>query len=302
MSNAFTANLRLLACAGIVALSGPTFASSHMDAPLITLDPAANTTDVYAFVTERDEQKRLVVALATYPFEFSGIGPNKYNFDDNVRYALNLSLGDDLAAGRTSVSYVFEFTTNFKNENTVLQSYLGVIENVDDAAQNLTQTYTVTRRDLTTGEVAFLGDGIVPPNNQGIATPFYNQGNDGENPAKDGVSTFEELDRYTQQTIVSLDRGYRAFAGQRDDGFFGDIQAIFDLLSLRAPGVDAQAGFNIHMIALEIPLDDIVADDQQVVGVHATTSRRRFNVLSENPEATEDRLAGRFVQVARQGN
>ena len=26
-------------------------ASSHMDAPLITLDPAANTTDVYAFVS-----------------------------------------------------------------------------------------------------------------------------------------------------------------------------------------------------------------------------------------------------------
>jgi hypothetical protein len=28
----------------------PILASSHMDAPLITLDPSANTTDVYAFV------------------------------------------------------------------------------------------------------------------------------------------------------------------------------------------------------------------------------------------------------------
>src|SRR5262245_60498658 len=34
-------------------------ASSHMDAPSITLDPAANTTDVYAFVTQRDGAKFL---------------------------------------------------------------------------------------------------------------------------------------------------------------------------------------------------------------------------------------------------
>jgi hypothetical protein len=33
-----------------------------MDAPLITLDPAANTTDVYAFVDEDNGVKSLVVA------------------------------------------------------------------------------------------------------------------------------------------------------------------------------------------------------------------------------------------------
>ena len=33
-------------------LSAPAWASSHMDAPLITLDDAANTTDVYAFVSQ----------------------------------------------------------------------------------------------------------------------------------------------------------------------------------------------------------------------------------------------------------
>src|SRR5262250_1848143 len=84
-------------------------ASSHMDAPLIILDPAANTTDVYAFVQEDDGQKYLVVALGVYPFEEPGIGPNKYNFDDNVLYELHLALGADLAAGRPTVSYQFEF-------------------------------------------------------------------------------------------------------------------------------------------------------------------------------------------------
>src|SRR5271154_2238385 len=74
-------------------------ASSHMDAPLITLDPAANTTDVYAFVQGSNANKTLVTALSVYPFEEPGIGPNKYNFDDNVLYEIHVATGKDMAAG-----------------------------------------------------------------------------------------------------------------------------------------------------------------------------------------------------------
>ena len=59
------------------ALSIRVFASSHMDAPLIILDPAANTTDVYAFVDQDGNQKSLVLALGVYPHEEPGVGPNK---------------------------------------------------------------------------------------------------------------------------------------------------------------------------------------------------------------------------------
>src|SRR5262247_4728407 len=117
-------------------------ASSHMDAPLIVLDPAANTTDVYAFVDQDGNQKSLVLALGVYPHEEPGIGPNKYNFDDNVLYEIHVALGPDAAAGRATLSYQFRFTTSFKNRNTILQSYLGVVEHVGDANQNLMQTYT----------------------------------------------------------------------------------------------------------------------------------------------------------------
>ena len=75
-------------------------ASSHMDAPLITLDDAANTTDVYAFLSSRSGAKYLTTALAVYPFEEPGIGPNKYNFDDDVLYELHVPLGDDVADGQ----------------------------------------------------------------------------------------------------------------------------------------------------------------------------------------------------------
>src|ERR1051326_8690590 len=191
--------------AGSVAATA--LASSHMDAPLITLDPAANTTDVYAFVQQEDSGKALVTALGVYPFEEPGIGPNKYNFDDNVLYEIHVATGHDVAAGRATVSYQFRFKTHYKNRNTILQSYLGVINDVGDAAQNLTQTYTVTKVNHRKHKSTLLGSGVVPPNNQGIATPFYNQGDNGENPAKDGVATEAELDKYTKQAITPLANG-----------------------------------------------------------------------------------------------
>ena len=49
--------------------------------------------------------------------------------------------------GGATFTYEFRFTTRFKNTRTILQSYLGVVKNVDDAAQNLTQFYTVTQVD-----------------------------------------------------------------------------------------------------------------------------------------------------------
>jgi hypothetical protein len=268
-----------------------------MDAPLITLDPAANTTDVYAFVQEENGTKTLVTALGVYPHEEPGIGPNKYNFDDDVLYEIHVAIGNDVSAGRETLSYQFQFNTAFKNRNTILQSYLGVVQNVDDAAQNLTQTYTVTKFDRRNNRSTRLGTGKVPPNNQGNATPFYNRGDSGENPARDGVATDSQLDRYTSQSVFQLDRGYVAFAGQRDDGFYADVQSVFDLARLRNPGRDSQGGFNLHMMALAIPVSEL-GGDMQVVGVYATTSRPRTRIIRD----IRDKSKGDFVQVGRQGN
>ena len=127
---------------------------SHMDAPLITRDPSANTTDVYAFVDQDKNNasapKSLVVALAVYPHEEPGVGPNIYNFDDDVLYEIHVATGRDVAAGKATISYQFRFTTTFLNQNTILDSYLGVVGldplvPIHDANQNLRQTYTVTK-------------------------------------------------------------------------------------------------------------------------------------------------------------
>ncbi len=285
------------------AMSTSLFASSHMDAPLITLDDAANTTDVYAFVSEADGVQYLSTAVGVYPFEEPGIGPNKHNFDDNVLYEIHVALGDDVAAGRKTLSYQFTFDTQFQDSATILQSYLGEVMNVGDASQNLIQTYSVTQVDHRTNSKTNLGAGntlMVPPNNQGRLTRFYNQGDDGDMTAREGVSDELDLDIYTQQTIFDIADGHRVFAGQRDDGFYADIQSIFDLdFAFGGPNkpFDSQGGFNLHMIALNIPVSAIGGTDQ-VVGVYATTSRKRIKIT--RPKG--DLIYGNWIQIARQGN
>ncbi len=286
-----------LTCAALF-LQNTATASSHMDAPLITLDDAANTTDVYAFVTERGDDKYLTAAVSVYPFEDPGIGPNRYNFDKSVIYGLHVSLGDDLAAGRKTVSYYFMFNDEIRNRGTILQSYTGVVDNVAAPEQNLVQRYSVWKVDARPGQgFSLLGNGVVPPNNQGRATPHYNT-NGGDGVARDGVANASALDRFTRQSIATLQNGYRAFCGQREDGFFADVQAIFDLLSLRDPGKDTQKGFNVHTIVLEIPVDDL-GGDMQMAGVHANTLRQEIEVRFDSREPLK---LGNYVQVGRQGN
>ncbi|MGF1544963.1 MAG: DUF4331 domain-containing protein [Parvularculaceae bacterium] len=316
------------ALAGAAVGLAPLFAtaSSHMDAPSITLDDAANTTDVYAFITEGPDGRRfLTTALAVYPFQEPGIGPNAFQFDDEVRYAIHVALDDDVAAGRATISYEFDFRTEFANENTILQSYLGVLQPAGPGVfpdnQNRRQTYTVRQIDRRARRARVLGSGladglIVPPNNQGLVTPFYNQGGDGEAPALEGVADAAALDPYTSDAIATIDDGHVVFAGQRDDGFYADIQSIFDLdFTFGGPNkpFDSQAGFNLFTIVLSIPLDELTAapsrgrrsaaEPARLAGVFATTSRPRFPRLQRARDKRSFRASSfLFDQVGRQGN
>jgi len=304
-----TAQLRALAVlsvsAGLTALAlspSDAVASSHMDAPLITLDPAANTTDVYAFVSAIGTTQYLTTALAVYPFEEPSIGPNLYNFDPNVRYDILVATGSDLKSGRITYDYRFEFKTTYKNKDTIAISFLGPIQQVGDKNQNLVQTYTVTKIDKKNGSEEVLGkDLLVPPNNQGITTPEYNITNNGDMVAKPGVTNASQLDTYTTETIFNLKKGYMVYAGQRDDGFYANIQSIFDLdFSYSGPEtpLDSQAGFNVHTIVLNIPISDI-GGTQQIVGVWATTGRKGVSVIRDPRAPGGD---SGYVQVGRQGN
>ena len=118
---------------------------------------------------------------------------------------------------------------------------------------------------------------LVPPNNQGLLTRFYNQNNDGDKPAREGVGAFGMLDRYTQQTIFTNHRDYQVFAGQRDDGFYADIQSIFDLdFSFSGPNKPFELG-GIQRPHHSSQYSGVRARwNKASGGVYATTSRQKY--------------------------
>ena len=95
------------AVAAMFAGHGPSSASasSHSEAPLISQDPRADNTDLYAFVSPEDTNT--VTIIANYiPLESPASGPNFPSFDDSVLYEIKIDNDgdgdDDLATSSAS--------------------------------------------------------------------------------------------------------------------------------------------------------------------------------------------------------
>src|SRR5262245_24881753 len=82
-------------------------ASSHREAPAISLDPAADNTDVYAWVTPGTHDKLYIVANYN-PLEEPSGGPNFHKFDDDVRYEIHLARGADSLGDAVSYHVFFK--------------------------------------------------------------------------------------------------------------------------------------------------------------------------------------------------
>ncbi len=68
--------------------------SSHREAPEISKDPVADSTDVYAFVSP--DHPDHVTLIANYvPLQAPDGGPNFYEFGDDVLYAINIDNDGD---------------------------------------------------------------------------------------------------------------------------------------------------------------------------------------------------------------
>ena len=81
--------------------------SSHREAPEISKDPVADSTDVYAFVSP--DQPDTVTLIANYiPLQGPAGGPNFYEFGDDVLYEIHIDNNGD---GQADISYQFRFKT-----------------------------------------------------------------------------------------------------------------------------------------------------------------------------------------------
>jgi len=214
-------------------------ASSHREAPLISEDPSADNTDTYAF--RSPDAPDTVTIISNYiPGEDPAAGPNWYTFSPSARYVIYADKNGD---GKPDITWRFRF----KNRAPV--AFL----------QNTQQEYTVTRLDGKSSRV--VGSGLLtPPDNIGPrTTPGYHA--------------------LAMAGIHDLNDGSKVFAGQRDDGFFGDIGAAFDLVAIRSGtganggGKDFFAGYAVHTVSLQVPLSQLDNGGNHVVGVWSASER-----------------------------
>ncbi|MDP9285126.1 MAG: DUF4331 domain-containing protein [Actinomycetota bacterium] len=282
--------------------SGPQVAaaSSHAEAPLISEDPRADNTDLYAFVSP--DRPDTVTIVANYiPLEAPASGPNFPAFDDSVRYEINVDRNGD---GKDDLSYEFRFTTITRNPNTFLYN-TGPISSLTDPNWNRVQTYSVTRVDTSSdghkdghdnghndNQTTVLGENLpTPPDNIGPrSTPNYTA--------------------LASAAVSSIGDGIKVFAGQRDDPFFVDLGSVFDLAGLRPfnpfhliplpaeSGRDAVARFNTHTIAIQVPISQLAMVSNTTIGIYASASRQQETILRD--DGTKDGN-GPWVQVSRLG-
>ena len=269
--------------------------SSHREAPTISKDPVADSTDLYAFVSPDDPST--VTIIANYlPGEAPFGGPNFYEFGDDVLYSINI---DNDADGKPEIVYELRFRTEVSNKATFLYN-VGPITSLDSATWIRKQFYTLTR--VAGGKRTVLGNDLACP------------------PCNIGPGSTSNYDSLASAAVHAVGGGHTVFAGQRLDPFYVDLGAIFDLGDLRplnkvGPLKLAADARRRLAEADERPVDRAegpqdVADRRRlepdrcraaasVIGVWTSASRRKSVI--HNGDGTLTRT-GPYVQVSRLGN
>ncbi|MDQ2885344.1 MAG: DUF4331 domain-containing protein [Chloroflexota bacterium] len=270
--------------------------SSHREAPEISKDPVADNTDVYAFVSP--DSPGTVTLIANYiPLEAPDGGPNFYEFGDDVLYEIHVDNDGD---GDADITYRFRFNVELRNPDTFLYN-TGPITSLDSHTFNRRQFYSVSKVDGHGHETLLASHLACPPCNIGPRS----------------IPNYTAL---AGQAVHHLHGGERVFAGQRLEGFYVDLGAVFDLADLRpfqrlhlfpsapTPGVDATKMVNVHSIAIQVPTHHLtnrhsyhggVKDAHAVIGVYASASRRKARITLDKGEVHE---SGPWEQVSRLGN
>jgi hypothetical protein len=278
--------------------------SSHREAPEISKDPVADSTDLYAFVSP--DQPDTVTLIANYiPLQGPDGGPNFYEFGDDVLYEINVDNNGDALP---DITFRFRFTSVLTNPDTFLYN-TGPIESLDSPNWNRRQFYSVSVVDGW-GKEREIANSLPCP------------------PCRIGPLSTLDYPKLAEAAVQQLPGGMKVFAGQRAEGFYVDLGAIFDLGDLRpfeqlhntfglnipglskpAKGVNSTAAVNVHTIAIQLPASALTANGRpptnptspmSTIGVWTTASRQQASVRGAG--RSDWTCAGPFVQVSRLGN
>lgn len=188
-------------------------ASSHREAPLISNDPLADNTDLYAFRSPDDTTKVTIIANFI-PGQLPDGGPNYYSFGTNIRYEIHIknnavTVGDD-------ITYRFTFSRVNQDPTTFFNIRLG--------QQNLKTTYNLERSIDGAPFELIVANGVVPPANIGPRSI---------GDATVGLGTPDYNTLVTNAIATSTSGGERVFCGPADDPFFVDLAGAFDVGNFR---------------------------------------------------------------------
>ena len=285
------------------------FASSHREAPLISNDPLADNTDLYAFRSPDNPNKVTIIACYV-PGQLPQGGPNYYSFGENIRYEIHID--NNVATNGDDIVYRFTFDQKNEDPTTFFNIRLG--------KQNLKTTYDL-ERSMDGGKrfTTIVNNGSVPPPNIGPRSI--------SSPVGLNAPSYESL---IQSSIKNASTGEKVFCGTSDDPFFVDLGGIFDLgdapRTTGTQSIDGLKCLNVSTIALQIDISTLqksrkpvsqassILDPNYVIGVWASASRQKITVLKdykdyENNDDDNDRSLSRdndydgkkWVQVSRLG-
>ena len=300
--------LMLLAAAAAPGLSE---ASSHREAPFITTRPKVDATDFYLFNSYESGRAGFVTLIASYqPFENPQGGPNYYTMDPSALYEIHI---DNTGGGKEALTFQFRFQTVDSGLTVMAGSKsipvplanIGALSATNGAAQNLSETYTVTlvRGDRRTGQTAQVVDASTA--SATFSKPFDNIG------AKSIPNYAAYAANYIHTiNIPGCSTPGRVFVGQRQDGFVVNLGETFDLVNIKYPveelgpsGQNARnlapnslAGYNVTSIALEVAASCLTSGTDPVIGGWTTASLRQAAVL--NPMPQSDKSAGSVGAVS----
>ena len=314
--------LRILT--GVLLIAGAAAASSHREAPAIAYDPAADNTDVYAFLSNADGTSgnaKLNIVANWIPFEEPSSGPNFFKWSDDVQYQIHIARGGTSLAD--VVTYTFRFKTqpiprtnatdNCSAPGTAAcvgggkEFFSQITGDAKTTGGYIVQSYTITK------SVAGQPDAVISTA-KNVAAPWRigpktQKTLNALAPALINSATYD--DTWVEANFLATNSdGSRTFAGPRDDGFYVDLGGIFDLANIRAKGVaqDGLAGYNVHSIALEIPVAQLTGnggapvagtpDVNNTLGIWASSSRKKVNILRASGGSSG---YGPWVQVSRLG-
>jgi Domain of unknown function (DUF4331) len=282
MSNKSLSLLMTGAALMAASMAAPAMASSHREAPGITMSPKLDATDFYMFRSYEAGRADFMTMIANYqPFEDPRGGPNYFQMDPAAFYDIDI---DNVGDGQIHQIYRFTFQNNIKGLSVPVGKDKNAIPLINDgpipgnaaAALNVTETYKINLFTLRNGAVVS-NEPIMNAN----GGPFFHK------PTDDiGNKSLPNYDRFANTFIeVAKIPGCatpaKVFVGQRKDPFYVNLGETFDLVNYKNPigeanantATDTLAGYNVTSIAIEVPIKCVRTASNPIVGAWTTASK-----------------------------